>query len=70
MRELGRYAAPLSTPITSVNQLRYSGPLADALMWRTYESMYTASTPIFDGVDAHLAPAFIYSMNTALRLHA
>ncbi len=44
--------------ISSVEQLTYGGPLADRLLWRSYESMYTAATPIFDGVDAHLAPGF------------
>jgi hypothetical protein len=48
----------ISAPISSIDQLLYRGPLADSFTWRSFESMYTASTPIFDGVDAHLAPGF------------
>ena len=48
----------ITASVTSVEHLRYHGPLAEALTWRSYESMYTATTPIFDGVDAHLAPGF------------
>lgn len=44
--------------VTAVSQLAYSGPGAEHLTWRSFESMYTAMTPAFDGVDAHLSPGF------------
>ena len=45
-------------PVVSVADLRFDGPGAEALGWRSYESMYSAATPHFDGLDAHLAPGF------------
>ena len=48
----------VSSPVTSIDRLAFHGPHSEALTWRSFESMYTAATPIFDGVDAHLAPGF------------
>ena len=44
--------------VTSMDQLTFDGPLADALGWTTFEQRYTAVTPFFDGLDASLAPGF------------
>lgn len=44
--------------VTSMDQLRFEGPLAETLTWQTFEERYTAFTPFFDGLDAHLAPGF------------
>lgn len=44
--------------VTSMDELRFVGPYADALQWQTFEDRYTTLTPFFDGLDAYLAPGF------------
>jgi len=48
----------VASRVTSMSQLRFGGPHADALRWQTFEDRFKAVTPYFDGLDAHLAPGF------------
>jgi hypothetical protein len=49
-------AAPAA--ITRVDQLIVAGPLAETLVWQTFEQRYSAVTSFFNGADAHLVPGF------------
>lgn len=44
--------------VTSMNQLAYSGPLAEHLSWITFEERYHDVIPFFDGLDCYLSPGF------------
>jgi Aldos-2-ulose dehydratase/isomerase (AUDH) Cupin domain len=48
----------IAAPIRSLDKLRYRGPGAESLGWCSFESRYTAATPHFDGLDAHLSAGF------------
>lgn len=50
--------ASAPSELSSVDQLRVDGPLADAFRWQTFEERYGKVTPFFDGADAHLVPGF------------
>jgi hypothetical protein len=45
-------------PVVSIGQLRFHGPLDEALSWQSFEDRYRGATTYFDGLDAHLAPGF------------
>jgi hypothetical protein len=45
-------------PVVSIGQLRFQGPLDEALSWQSFEDRYHGATTYFDGLDAHLAPGF------------
>jgi Aldos-2-ulose dehydratase/isomerase (AUDH) Cupin domain len=57
---LSVYTRTASAPaaLSSMQQLRVEGPLADALGWTSFEARYSALTPFFNGADAHLVPGF------------
>ena len=50
--------AAADDPVVSIEQLRFHGPLDEALTWQSFESRYQGTTTYFDGLDAHLAPGF------------
>jgi len=51
---------PADAPETigSMDQLRFTGPLAEALQWRTFEEQFSQFTDFFDGADAYIGPGF------------
>lgn len=50
--------ASASAELSSIDQLRVEGPLAEAFRWQTFEERYSQFTPFFNGADAHLVPGF------------
>ncbi|MCC5886003.1 MAG: hypothetical protein JJT88_06165 [Gammaproteobacteria bacterium] len=57
---LAIYTRTPSAPaqLSNVSQLTVAGPLAEALVWETFEDRYSRLTPYFNGLDAHLVPGF------------
>ena len=51
-------SSDVPTTVSSMDQLAYTGPHAQALEWQTFESRYSAATPFFNGLDAYLSPGF------------
>lgn len=44
--------------LSSMDQLRVDGPLAECFGWQSFEARYGKMTAFFDGADAHLVPGF------------
>lgn len=58
----GAFVTVLTEPETnlvrSMDELTFSGPLAEALQWRTFEEQFNQVTDAFNGVDAFVGPGF------------
>jgi hypothetical protein len=52
--------APNSAPetIRSMDQLKFKGPQADALQWRTFHEQFGQFMDYFEGMDAYIGPGF------------
>ena len=44
--------------ITSMDQLAFTGPMADALQWRTFHDHFKQFIDVFEGDDAYIGPGF------------
>ncbi len=45
-------------PITSMSQLAFEGPSAEALQWRSFDEQFKQFTDYFEGADAYIGPGF------------
>lgn len=58
----GAFVTVVSEPdqrhVRSMDELKFSGPLAEALQWRTFEEQFSEFTDAFNGADAFIGPGF------------
>ncbi len=51
-------ALPDNTRVNAMSALSFSGPHADALIWRRFSEQYGQITDAFEGADAYIGPGF------------
>ncbi|MBO6555369.1 MAG: hypothetical protein JJ934_16060 [Pseudomonadales bacterium] len=64
----GAFVAVISektlTVVRSMTELQFSGPLAEALQWRTFHEQFGHVTDAFEGEDAYIGPGFHLQSDT------